>query len=308
MLIDIPRQPRKSGDHVLYCKEFSKVLSNPKATAIGIDRNARAATSILMRIFGVNRVSRAARKTRTATASALRKLALGGRRWTVRGHMGATFLLDSVSLVDRSILLNGGWEEAQIAYLMDTARGFVGGRSDAIFIDAGAYFGLYAALMRKSGLFADVYAFESNPVNFAQLQATLLLNGMVGTVVARNVAVTDRAGLSATDYPIPENRGGINIAALPEAGGELPFTFTVSNLMLDTAFSGVCGRRIVMKFDLQGHERQALAGAEALVRNNDVLLQIEIENPRDRALSSQIDRMGFRMTHVRHPDFVFVKQ
>jgi FkbM family methyltransferase len=236
----------------------------------------------------------------------LRKLALGGRRWTVRGHMGATFLLDSLSLVDRSILLNGGWEEAQIAYLMDTARGFVGGRSDAIFIDAGAYFGLYAALMRKSGLFADVYAFESNPVNFAQLQATLLLNGMVGTVVARNVAVTDRAGLSATDYPLPENRGGINIAALPEAGGELPFT--VSNLMLDTAFSGVCGRRIVMKFDLQGHERQALAGAEALVRNNDVLLQIEIENPRDRALSSQIDGMGFRMTHIRHPDFFFVKQ
>jgi hypothetical protein len=152
----------------------------------------------------------------------------------------------------------------------------------------------------------DVHAFEANPVNFARPPG--------------NPAVEwhDRYGRSAQ---CRDDRSSGRIGNRPSApresrryqycrlaGGWRELPFTVSNLVLDDAFSGVGGRRIVMKFDLQGHERQALAGAEALVRNNDVLLEIEIENPRDRALSSQMDRMGFRLTNVRHPDFFFLKR
>lgn len=80
-----------------------------------------------------------------------------------------TFLLDDSSFVDRRLITRGIWEEHQLDRMAQAFRSSTT-LEDAVFLDIGAYWGLYAILAKKAGI-PEVHVFEPDPRNRAQLHA-----------------------------------------------------------------------------------------------------------------------------------------
>src|SRR5262249_77547 len=89
-------------------------------------------------------------------------------------------LLDPSSVVmDRYMLAAGDWEPEQQNFLVTTTRAVISDPAcEAVFLDIGAYFGLYALCMARSGLFRRIIAIEGDRRNYAQLRANVFINAL----------------------------------------------------------------------------------------------------------------------------------
>ena len=77
-------------------------------------------------------------------------------------------LLDTTSLVDRTVAETGVWEPEQVQYLCKIAEKFRG-ENNPIFLDLGSYWGYYSLMLSKTGIFHKIYAFDADPFNYSQL-------------------------------------------------------------------------------------------------------------------------------------------
>jgi FkbM family methyltransferase len=206
---------------------------------------------------------------------------------------GLKLLLDKTSVVDKCIIENGWWEPKQFEYftsLWEYAR-----NTDNMFLDIGAYFGLYSLKARQTGIFKEVYAFEADKYNYMQLQAQLFLN-KITDIVSMNKAISDkcRLGLSIASTSHPDkNRGGVGIvdeeSTYPENS-----SFSVECITLDSMFSLVTNKTIVIKIDIEGHEARALEGMKNLILNNKVIMQVESMGS-GKHISKLVKELGLRL-------------
>lgn len=207
---------------------------------------------------------------------------------------GLKLLLDRTSTVDNCIIENGFWESEQFEFFMslwEYAR-----NQDNIFMDIGAYFGLYSLRARQTGIFKEIYAFEADKYNFMQLQAQLFLNTIID-IVPVNKAISNkcRVGLSfaSTSHP-DKNRGGVWL--LDEEANNNASTFNVECITLDSMFPDVAGKIIIAKMDVEGHEPQALEGMKNLLSKNKVIMQIEALTVlgSGQHIADQVKKFGLR--------------
>ncbi len=182
---------------------------------------------------------------------------------------GLFLLLDQSSVVDRYVLEKGDWEPELRRRLFELTSELDFG-PDAVFLDIGAYFGLYALHAAKSGRFREIHAFEPDKLNFAQLQACLFLNRAVERITAHNIYVGDKSGVAemTKSSAMIGNRGG--------AGryGEKENQATVRVDAIDNLVN-YAGRDIVAKIDAENGEFDVLAGMRDTIARNRMLLQIE---------------------------------
>ncbi|MEX1029319.1 MAG: FkbM family methyltransferase [Paenibacillaceae bacterium] len=210
-------------------------------------------------------------------------------------YFGLKLLLDRTSTVDNCIIENGWWESEQFEFFMslwEYAR-----NKDNLFLDIGAYFGLYSLRARQTGIFKEVYAFEADKYNYMQLQAQLFLN-TITDIVSVNKAISNkcRLGLSfaSTSHP-DKNRGGVWLLD-EEAINPDNSTFNVECITLDSMFPDMTGKTIVAKMDVEGHEAKALEGMKNLIYKNKVIMQIEALESlgSGQHISEQVDELGLR--------------
>lgn len=224
-------------------------------------------------------------------------------RWIIHRCPTGRFLLDSQSLVDETIRKTDTWEGKQIGKLLELIKGNYAKNYDLVFLDIGAYLGWYSISMLKSGLFAEIHAFESNPENYAQLVANVLLNDAIKAIHTHGCVVTDTRGDTPISLPVRRaNRGWA------EAGLATGFNpdFHVPNIVLDRHFSDLADRFVVAKIDVEGSEGKVLDGMERLVRSNLVLLQIELYSRNQKILHRRLSSLGFkRLDSVQEDHFYF---
>ena len=194
----------------------------------------------------------------------------GAATWS-RTAWGLRLLLDLDNVVDQQVFLTGTWEKGTIDTLLGLTREerqHHGG--EAVFVDIGAHWGLYALLAHQSGMFDRIVAFEPDPMNYAQLQANLFLNGATTAIEALQLATSDRErtfGLSlATRSQSRRHARGRGRAGEP---GHLPRVRVDQEL----DFSG---KLLVIKMDVEGHEMEAIDGLLGLLAKNRCVLQLEI--------------------------------
>lgn len=213
-------------------------------------------------------------------------------------RLGYRFLLDGRSHVDRKIIVMNRWEPRQMEFLTK-AVGRFRGKGEPVFLDIGAYFGVYSFLMLRTGVFRRIVAFEADAHNFAQLQANMFLNHATHAISAQNLAVSDRNGtvhiLDSTQHP-DGNRGGTGFA-LPDHQGN---KFETRAVTIDSHLH-LRGEHIAIKIDIEGHEPQALRGMEQTLRENRVLLQIEAYPSSREEVFSLMEQYGLR--HVKSIDY-----
>jgi FkbM family methyltransferase len=220
----------------------------------------------------------------------------------LHARLGMELLLDRSSLVDRTVIETGSWEPAQVAYLTGLAARYRG-LDKPVFLDIGAYWGLYSLLMAQSKIFHEIHTFEADAFNFSQLQANLFLNRASRSVRALNKAVSSREGVidvwDSLGHP-DGNRGGVGIAA---RGVHFPIS-EVECVTVDK-FLDLRDRDILVKIDVEGHERDVLLGMEATFRNNRVILQVEIYEPQMAGVLPILESYGLRRIHQIDHDFYY---
>ncbi len=206
------------------------------------------------------------------------------KNFRIYDYQGLKLLLDDRSLVDRTILSEGYWEKGEIDYF--SALWPHGSGKRKFFFDLGAYFGLYTLHAWTSKLFDEIHAFEADAYNYSQLQAQIFLNGAID-INAYNLAVSDNTGTvrisSSLDYQ--DNRG---MAFISDKGRK-----EIECTALDTMFPNLADAMVFVKIDVEGHELSALRGMRNIIKNNHVVLKVEVLKQGNGFVSMRDNRYDF---------------
>lgn len=248
--------------------------------------------------FEIRVLARPGCHVRITNVSVSRSSAATSRRSFEEYHrLGLRLLLDHTSMVDGTIINTGSWEMDRVDHLRNSAFQLAAGAGDMVFLDIGAYFGLYSMVMAHTNLFERVIAFEADRLNYRQLTANLLLNDPGCFIETQATAVSDQAGetifASSLDH-YDGNRGGVGIAAFG------------TPVMMDRIDSLVPleDKKIIAKIDVEGHELQVLRGMTATLQANRMLLQIETFSL-EKELDDFLKPLGYRRVHQIGVDYYY---
>ncbi len=228
-------------------------------------------------------------------------------RYSIERRMGALYLLDQKNSVDRNLLIKGSWEPAQIAMLGDLLKTTKKAGEKAVFLDIGAHGALYSIIMRQTGLFERVVAFEPEPANLAQLRANLFINDLLGKIEVLELAASDQRGKIPFFIASDANRGGSRMTeTVVAAGNRVVGAIEVEAAPVDAVID-FSGGLVVAKIDVEGSELTVLKGMDRVIADNRCLFQIESFAPTDATLKARLGELGFRHVATRDFDHFFVK-
>ena len=203
-----------------------------------------------------------------------------------------------------------GWDLMETGRYMqvelDNLTLFLGScRPDPVLLDIGANIGVHSLLFSSlAGERGTVHAFEAQRIVHQMLLGNLAINS-IENVHARQVAVGAAPGslrLPPLDYSCNRNFGGVRLAAAAGAPGaasdhggnaaadrrEDVSVITIDSLTLP--------RVDFMKIDVEGMERDVLAGARMTIERDRPLLQVEWLADDQGALPAfLLDDLGYRV-------------
>lgn len=159
----------------------------------------------------------------------------------------------------------------------------------SIVLDGGANLGaITLPLAKRVGSWGRVWAIEPQRLTFQALCATVALNSL-DNVVTIHGALGKGSGsmtIPPLDLTQPQNVGGFSVKG--HSHGELVRTYAIDDLNLP----GLS----LLKLDLEGMERDALAGATATIREHRPILYVENDRVEHRlALIEDCQRLGYRL-------------
>lgn len=230
-------------------------------------------------------------------------------RYSVERRLGAMFLLDQTSKVDRNLLLKGVWEPECVSHVMALTEKHMAatdGKSAPrrIFMDIGAHGAFYAILAAKNAAFDRVVVVEADPNNVAKIHSNLLLNDLVGKVEVIQALASGKAGSMAFNRSTDSSRSHVG------AGAGTPGAIEESTRVPTIRLGDVVQERsayVVCKIDVEGHEHDVLDGMEALLRDNFCVLQIECHGDKVAPLYVRMEALGYTLDRVIERDHFFVK-
>ncbi len=201
---------------------------------------------------------------------------------------GAEFVVRPDNYIDRRMWIEGGYEKAQIDFVLNAAKQE---QFDA-FLDIGANFGLYSCVIGASGLIPLTHSFECDPRNIYHLYGHLKINRLTSKTTVHTFAVGDEA--SEVKFCLaPEDSTGISYVGEHSDGLE---TIIIEQKPLDS-FMDLNGQKLLLKIDVENHEEAVIKGAQKLLSDNDCLLQIEIlDDDRARVIALLPDNYALVQT------------
>lgn len=211
-------------------------------------------------------------------------------QYSVQRRFGRLMLCNMGEPVGRAMICKGLWEHRQFELLeREIPRRRQNQRM--IFLDVGAYWGLYSLYFQAAGGFDEIHAFEPSPRNQVLLDLHLQMNGLEGAVEVHRVAVSDAPGeIPAEDFHAA--------ARLTGADPAIPAVAIDDVLAHEDCF-------LVIKIDVDGFEGQALAGMAGLLARNRVLMQIEILPEARDEVFAQLQALGLEQIGFVAPDDYF---
>jgi FkbM family methyltransferase len=138
------------------------------------------------------------------------------------------------------------------------------------FADVGSNIGSYAVLMSQAPSIDRILAFEANPHAAAEIRRNFAMNQIVGEV--REIAVTEKAGVIA--FGTVSRFAGNNSIVATATVERIRSISEVPANTLDNELAG-CPQPIALKIDVEGHEREVVAGASGVLASARCILQIE---------------------------------
>ena len=194
---------------------------------------------------------------------------------------GITMRLTAMNPQERLLLKRGFIERVQFPRFCEGVSAF----APTAMLDIGANLGYYALHAARLGLCENIHAVEGSPRFFKRLQRNIAANGFENRIRPIFAAVSDSPRKIRVNTPDEMLRD-------------------VQTTTLDELFD-FRGGRLAIKMDIEGHEESALRGAENLLRNNDIFLQVEMW-PHKVGCIRHLESRGLRLVANTGWDFYFV--
>ena len=217
-------------------------------------------------------------------------------RWAV-DRWGNRFWLNPFYLIDREIIVRGGYELELLKFLEREIR------PDAVCLDVGANIGqvsvFMGAMLSRGGA---VHAFEPVPQLFGRLASNVEANALGDVVHCHQVALSDVSGVaefSCSSQSEPNQGQGSLVSELAKSSSKVTVqTARLDDFVRDTHLD----RLDLIKIDIQGGEPGFLLGACETVREFKPMILMEV-SPEDlsslgktsRDLLEQIQDCGYDM-------------
>ena len=178
-------------------------------------------------------------------------------------------------------------------------------REVEVFFDVGANIGFYSLYL--SDIVNQVYAFEPDETAHSNFLENILLND-IHNVIVRNelVSEVDCDGIEYGTVSNASGRNSIISTSIHDKGGFNKIT-KMRSIKLDSEYK-FTNKSIGIKIDVEGHEIYVLRGAENLLKNNEVFIQIESYNEEQtEEISEYLSNIDYKLVKIIGPDHYFAK-
>ena len=200
--------------------------------------------------------------------------------------------------IDKIIFYKNEYEEKQIKFLSDWTKK----NKPNIFIDIGANFGVYSLRISKLFQMSKVIAFEPVLTTFNKLKMNIKINNLGKRIKTYNVGLSNSNGLKKMialkrrDYI---QSGGFSFN-LPRRKLNKEEVIQYHKSMKGDEVLKFKKKKIVIKIDVEGYENKVLLGIKNLLKNNKILLQIEIFNNNFKKINKLLLKQNFKLINKFH--------
>jgi FkbM family methyltransferase len=214
--------------------------------------------------------------------------------WRLHAPDGTCFAYDSTYERDglaRHIVWTDmrDWEAATQPVLFALAK------NAEVFVDVGAYSGIYTVLACVANPELQVVAFEPNPAKLPQLRANVAANGLRDRVTIIGKALATECGTAALS--IPPDDSTASLREVRPAAPVVDVGVTTGDIALD-------GMRVdLLKVDVEGLEAEVLMGMRRILTEHRPHIIAECLDQRALARLCHTTRgLGYRHAyHLGHP-------
>ena len=201
--------------------------------------------------------------------------------------------LDYLEPIDRELIITQKYEEKEINFLKKLYN------SDAFefFLDVGANCGYYSVNLANEFNNLKVVAFEPNKEAFTKFTNTLKVNPKL------------RKRIKIKNFGLSNSSGQLEMTSLEKFGylqsggstiiNEIEKKFVKTkifkcNFKIGTEVLKFKNNKLGIKIDVEGHEYNVIQGLKNLLKENKVILQIEIENKNFKKTDNFLNDIGYK--------------
>lgn len=194
---------------------------------------------------------------------------------------------------DKIVFYKNAYEEKQIKFLSEWIKK---NKAD-IFIDVGANFGIYSLRISKLFRMLKVISFEPVLNTFNKLRLNIKINNLEKRITTYNLGLSNTNGL--------KKMVALKRRNYVQSGG---FSFYIpkgklGNEIITQYHKSIAGdevlkfkkKKIIIKIDVEGYENKVLIGIKNLLKNNKILLQIEIFNNNFKKIDKLLLKQNFKL-------------
>ena len=201
--------------------------------------------------------------------------------------------------LERKIFLENSFENEQINFIKKNIENV----NFDYFIDIGAYIGYYTLYFSQFSNIQKIVSIEANKTNYDNLLKNISLNKL-NNVIAHNFACSDTDSQVKLWYSDPNKMGGSSVLNTNDyefnkyssnpnldqnhlkkhynksykdykKSKENFFYQNIESKKFDNIFNAI-NKNLLIKIDVERHEIFVLKGADKILNNNKIFLQIEI--------------------------------
>ena len=246
-----------------------------------------------------------------------------------------TFIINNFKLrlnlknsLERKIFLENSFEKDQINFIKNSIEN----NKFDYFVDIGAYIGYYTLYFSKFPNIKKIISIEANKTNYDNLLKNISLN-QLKNVITHNLACSDTDGKVKLWYTNPNKMGGSSVLS------ENDYEYNKYNLKPDldqkhikTHYNksykdymkskdnffyenitskkfdniiDVTNKYLLIKIDVERHEIFVLKGAENILINNKIFLQIEIFPELFNEINNFLLKRNFKLINNIGWDYYF---
>ena len=170
-----------------------------------------------------------------------------------------------------------------------------------VFLDIGAYSGVFALAAGRVNSKIKSYAYEILPENFLTLYSNIFRNNMLARVEPRLCGLADKAGAITlpTSFATGVLPSSISLGWEFDEGIEVPLK------TLDELHPDVEGP-VVIKIDVEGFETEVFEGGQRLLERTrpDIVCEVLRRAPRISDMEALMRPLGYRFYHITNSGLV----